>query len=63
MAFRELGDPAAALPLLEQSLTILESALDPTHPDVAIARDNLVLVLGDMGNPEVARPLLERPPD
>jgi hypothetical protein len=57
---RELGEPAAARPLLERALAIDEAAFEANHPTIAVDLSNLALVLQDLGDPAAARPLLER---
>ena len=56
----DLGEPAAARPLLERALAIDESTYGPDHPDVALRLSNLAMVHAALGEPAAARPLLER---
>ena len=51
---------AEARPLQERALAITETAYGPDHPAVATALNNLALILRELGQPDVARPLLER---
>jgi Tetratricopeptide repeat len=60
LVLRDLGEPAAARPLLDRALTITEAAHGPEHPTVAISLGNLAAVLRDLGEPAAARPLLDR---
>jgi hypothetical protein len=60
MVLLDLGDPAAARPLLERALTITEATYGPTHPDVATRLNNLAMVLQDLGDPAAVEPMLER---
>ena len=43
-----------------QAPSTTEAAYGPEHPTVAISLGNLATVLGDLGEPAAARPLLDR---
>jgi tetratricopeptide (TPR) repeat protein len=51
---------AAARPLFERALAILEKVLGPEHPDLVQSLNNLGLLLLDQGEFAGARPVLER---
>jgi len=54
------GEYLRAVPLFEQALQISEAALGPDHPTVGIHRNNLGLVLRDLGDLAGARTQLEQ---
>jgi len=45
---------------LERALRIAEATYGPDHPAVATLLSNLAMVLKDLGQVDMARPLLER---
>jgi tetratricopeptide (TPR) repeat protein len=49
-----------ARPLLERSLALAETAYGPGHTEVAERLNNLAIILRNLGQPEAARPLLEK---
>jgi len=58
--YRAEGNHDKAKPASLRSLRILEKAVGPNHPDVAIHLNNLAHAMQDLGRPEAARPLIER---
>jgi len=54
------GQVAAAQPLFERALRVLEASFGPDHPVVVSPLSHLATVLTDQGRAEAARPLLER---
>jgi Flp pilus assembly protein TadD len=57
---RDLGDLVGARTQQERALQIIEQALGPDHPRVAICRNDLGDVLGDLGDLAGARTEYER---
>ena len=51
---------AAARPLLERAVAIVQATYWPDHPLVATSLSNLALVHRDLDQPAAAHPLLER---
>lgn len=60
LALLRLGTRAEAEPLLRQALSILETALGPDHPDVAISLNNLASLLLEINRLAEAEPLFRR---
>ena len=60
MVLIDLGDLEGARTHFQRALAIDEKAFGPDHPNVAIAVDNLGLVLKDLGDPEGARTHFQR---
>ncbi|MEM6783578.1 MAG: tetratricopeptide repeat protein, partial [Bacteroidota bacterium] len=60
VALHGAGRYAEAVPLAREALAILEAALGPDHPDVALSLNNLAFLLRATGDYAGARPLLER---
>ena len=57
---RMIGDNQGARSALERALAIAEDVYGPEHPNVAIRLSYLAIILGNLGEAESARPLLER---
>ncbi len=57
---RDLGDSAAARPLLLRALRINEALNDPDQQNVAATLSNLAMVLHDLDESAAAHPLLKR---
>ena len=60
MLYRRQGRYADAEPLYKRTLSILEKALGPDHPDVATALSNLAELYQDQGRYADAEPLFKR---
>ena len=58
--YQAQGRHAKAKPLYERALAILEKALGPEHPQVAISLENYASLLRNMGRPEEGVPLESR---
>ena len=58
--YRQTGQFAKAEPLYRRSVTILEKALGPTHPEVALALSNLALFFMTTGQYATADTLYQR---
>ncbi|MBW4651003.1 MAG: tetratricopeptide repeat protein [Kastovskya adunca ATA6-11-RM4] len=54
------GQYAAAIPLAERALAIMEKVLGQEHPDVATSLNNLANLYKEMGNYSTAEPLYQR---
>jgi tetratricopeptide (TPR) repeat protein len=58
--YNSQGRYAEAEPLSKRSLTIIEKALGPDHPDVATSLNNLAELYRDQGRYAEAEPLFKR---
>jgi tetratricopeptide (TPR) repeat protein/CHAT domain-containing protein len=60
LVYQDLGDYAAALPLLRQALEINRATLGEAHPHFAAALNNLAGLYRDMGDYAAALPLVRQ---
>jgi tetratricopeptide (TPR) repeat protein len=58
--YRSQGNYAEAEPLYQRSLVIMEKALEPEHPDIALSLNNLAELYRAEGRIDESEPLYQR---